>query len=104
MVTIRGTNVYTTAVQNIIGRVPGASAYYEVHIVQREGQDAMEVRLEADGGVPEDRYPELQAKLAEELRYNIGVGIDVSVLAPGSLPRYELKTRRVFDHRKEGLQ
>ena len=103
MVIIRGTNVYTTAVQNIIGRIPGASAYFEVHIVQREGQDAMEVRLEADSGVGEDRYPALQAKLAEELRYNIGVGIDVSVLAPGSLPRYELKTRRVFDHRKEVL-
>lgn len=101
MVTIRGTNVYTTAVQNIIGRLPGASAYFEVHINRYEGQDAMEVRLEADPAVEESRYPELRSKLAEELRYNIGVGIEVAVLASGSLPRYELKTPRVFDHRRE---
>jgi phenylacetate-CoA ligase len=99
MVTIRGVNIYTTAVQNIIGSVAGASPHYELHITRDGGQDAMEVRLEALPGATD--HDALGKRLSEELRYQLGVTLAVDVGAPESLPRYELKSKRIFDHRKE---
>jgi phenylacetate-CoA ligase len=99
MVTIRGVNVYTTAVQSIIGSVAGASPHYELHITRQGGQDAMEVRLEA---MPEmTDHDALARSLSEELRYRLGVSLAVDVRPSGSLPRYELKSKRIFDHRQE---
>ncbi|MEM2693800.1 MAG: hypothetical protein QXW56_09995 [Nitrososphaerota archaeon] len=37
--------------------------------------------------------------MAEELRAAIGVRLDVEVVPPGTLPRYELKAKKMFDHR-----
>ncbi|MEA2360641.1 MAG: phenylacetate-CoA ligase [Solirubrobacteraceae bacterium] len=99
MVTIRGVNIYTTAVQGIIGAVPGASPHYELHITRDGGQDAMEVRLEAAPDVADGE--DLRRRLSEELRYRLGVSMAVDVRPPGSLPRYELKSKRIFDHREE---
>jgi phenylacetate-CoA ligase len=68
---------------------------------RQDGQDALEVRLEAEPSLSATGYAGLETRLAEELRYRIGVTIAVRVLAPGALPRYELKSRRIFDHRQE---
>jgi phenylacetate-CoA ligase len=100
MVTIRGVNIYTTAVQSIIGAVSGAAPHYELHITRDGGQDAMEVRVEALPG--ETDHDGLRERLRQELRDRLMVSMAVDVRAPGSLPRYELKSKRIFDHRKEG--
>ena len=54
--------------------------------------------FEIDGA----RYAELGRDAAEVFKAAIGVSIDVTVQAPGSLPRYELKAKRFFDHRPAG--
>ena len=97
MVVIRGVNVYPTAVENLIGSVPGLTSHYELHVSQVEAMDRMLVRVEtADGSV--DRSA-ARSRLADELRENLGVRLEVEVVAQGTLPRYELKTKRIFDHR-----
>lgn len=98
MVTIRGVNVYPTAVENLIGDVPGLTSHYELHISREAGFDRMQVKVEAapDAGSAGEA---LQGQLAEHLRERLGVRLETEVLAPESLPRYELKTRHVFDHR-----
>ncbi len=101
MVTIRGVNVYTTAVQSILGGQAGASPYYELHITRDSGLDAISIRVEAQPDVPHTEHGPLRQRLAHELRYRVGVSFGVEVLPPGALPRYELKSRRVFDHRGE---
>ena len=49
MVTIRGVNVYPTAVENLVSEVPGLSHHYELHISRVDGMDRMLVRAEANG-------------------------------------------------------
>ena len=45
MVTVRGTNVYQTAVENIIGAIDGVSPFYQL-VLDREGSnDKMTVRM-----------------------------------------------------------
>ncbi|MDQ1506541.1 MAG: phenylacetate-CoA ligase [Actinomycetota bacterium] len=99
MVTIRGTNVYPTAVENLLGGVSGLSTHYELHISRRGGMDQMLVRVEAAAGLAEGEANEVARRLAEHLRGSLGVRVDTEVVAPTSLPRYELKTKRIFDHR-----
>lgn len=99
MVTIRGVNVYPTAVENLIGEVRGLSNNYELHISRRDGMDRMLVKVEAvEAGADLDV---LSAELATHLRNNLGVRLETEVQQTGTMPRYELKTKRIFDSRSE---
>lgn len=100
MVTIRGVNVYPTAVENLLGEVEGLSNHYELHITREAGFDRMLVKVEVDPATLAD-HGELDAKLRAHLRDNLGVRLETEILAAEALPRYELKTKRVFDHRAE---
>ncbi|MBE3568475.1 MAG: phenylacetate--CoA ligase family protein [Thermogemmatispora sp.] len=102
MVTIRGTNVYPTAVENLLGQVDGLTPYYEIHIERRQDQDGMSVVVEAEPALAREVYPALQERAMQLLHHAIGVRIEVQVVEPQSLPRYELKSRKVIDHRREG--
>lgn len=97
MVTIRGVNVYPSAVENLVGELPGLSNHYELHVSRKDGMDRMLVKAEASGA-DFDRHA-LAVGLADHFRTHLGVRLETEVLAPGSLPRYQLKTPRVFDHR-----
>jgi phenylacetate-CoA ligase len=97
MVTIRGVNVYPTAVENLIGEVPGLSNHYELHVSRVDGMDRMLVKVEAQS--EGDELTQLAGQLEERLRTGLGVRLETEVLPVAALPRYELKTRRVFDSR-----
>jgi phenylacetate-CoA ligase len=97
MVTIRGTNVYPTAVENLIGGVPGLTNHYELHIARPASFDEMTVKVEA-ASLDADHVA-LGAALDEHFRRNLGVRLGVEILKPEALPRYELKTKRIFDDR-----
>jgi Coenzyme F390 synthetase len=72
----------------------------EMHIrLDERGMDDMLVRVEADPSVAKDSYRELAERIEEELRAAIGVRLEVEVVSPGSLPRYELKAKKMFDQR-----
>ncbi len=97
MVTIRGTNVYPTAVENLIGGVTGLSNHYELHISRPSTFDEMLVKVEASSA--DTDHDRIAAALDEHFRRSLGVRLGVEVLKPETLPRYELKTKRIFDTR-----
>lgn len=97
MVTIRGVNVYPTAVENLIGEVAGLSNHYQLHIRRVDGMDRMLAKVEAEA--PGADGQALADDLGRHLRTHLGVRLETEVVESGSLPRYELKTKRIFDHR-----
>jgi len=99
MVTLRGTNVYPTAVENVLGAVDGVSSNYEIHMTRAADNDEMEIRFEPLPGVPEADWPALASVVSGEISKQLKVRIAVQPVEPNSLPRYDLKTRRIFDHR-----
>jgi phenylacetate-CoA ligase len=104
MILIKGTNVYPTAVEAIVGEVRGLSEHLEAHVSRGDAGDRMAVKVEASAGVQGEMYAEMGRRAEELLRRRIGVRIGVEVLAPGALPRYELKSQRFFDHRPKEHQ
>jgi phenylacetate-CoA ligase len=99
MLTLRGTNVYPRAVEEIMTGVSGATPHYEIHVDRVSGNDQTTVQMEADPDLDEGDYGDLRDDLEAEMHEAIGVRIDFEVVEPQSLPRYELKSRRFFDHR-----
>ena len=101
MITLRGTNVYPTAVENVLGNTEGVSVNYELHLIRENDNDEMEIKFEPVLGVDKGSWGALADEVSGRIREDLKVRMAVTPQAPGSLPRYDLKTKRVFDHRPE---
>jgi phenylacetate-CoA ligase len=99
MLIIKGVNVYPSAVEALLHRIAGLTEHYELHAGREAANDFLTVRVEARPDVAADGYARLGREAEAVFKSTIGVTIGVEVQAPGTLPRYELKARRFFDHR-----
>ena len=101
MVTLRGTNVYQAAVENILAEVDGVSMHYELILTREGDNDVMTVRFEPDKSIADKRWlwEEAGKEAADRIHKVLHVRLAVVPVEPASLPRYELKTKRIFDQR-----
>ena len=104
MVTVRGTNVYQTAVENILSHVPGVSMHYELVLTHEDGNDLMAVHFEPLPTVEEGSWKNVAADAQDRIHKALHVRLDVNAVAPGTLPRFELKTKRIVDKRPKELR
>jgi phenylacetate-CoA ligase len=96
MKVIRGTNVYPGAVEAIVRRVADVEEF-QVRLYTADGiRDEIEVQVELAGG-GDDVLEELARELAEA---HEGLRFSVIRAAPGTLPRFELKAKRLTDERE----
>jgi len=102
MIIVKGVNVYPTAVEALLHQVGGLSEHYELHVSREGANDVVTVKAEARPDVADPLYPQLRTEAEAVLKRALGVTIGVDVARPASLPRYELKARRFFDHRPPG--
>ncbi|MEM7699571.1 MAG: AMP-binding protein, partial [Verrucomicrobiota bacterium] len=93
MVVIRGVNVYPTAVEKIIRGFPEVVEFQVVQTT-RNSMAELEISVEAAPGKNDD----LQERVARELADAFTLRIPVKVVATGSLPRYEFKSKRWIKH------
>ena len=90
MIQVKGINVYPSAVENLI-RARHEVTEFEVEVFRLREMWEMEVRVEV---VPESKREAVRFELAEALATRLGLRATVKAVASGSLPRYELKSRR----------
>ncbi len=88
MVTVRGVNVYPSQVEDIVRRHREVVEFVLEHRRVRQ-MDEVTLVVECAGEPPVDA-------LQRELRLALNVRIPVRATAPGSLPRAELKARRLI--------
>jgi len=99
MKVVRGTNVYPRAVEAIV-REYDAVDEFQIHLFTVEGtRDEIEVLVElpVDGGKRDEVLDELARRLSEA---HEGLRMPVREVPEGSLPRFELKAKRVKDERE----
>lgn len=99
MVTVRGTNVYQTAVENLIGEMEEVSNSYELVLTREADNDAMAVRFEPKKSIAPERWAEIAKAMSDRIHQALHVRLKCEPVAPDSLPRYELKTKRIIDQR-----
>jgi phenylacetate-CoA ligase len=100
MLLVRGTNVYPRAVESIVREYPAVDEF-QVYLWTAEGiRDEIAVRCEVRSGHDEE-WGRVAAELERDLvRNHEGLSFHVERVATGSLPRFELKAKRVKDDRK----
>jgi phenylacetate-CoA ligase len=99
MVQVRGVNVYPAAVEGIV-REESAVSEFQIELFERRQMWEMRAEIEVDEG---SKPEEVKARLEKELRRRLGLRAEVSLVAAGSLPRFELKARR-FRIQRQGSQ
>jgi len=99
MLLVRGTNVYPRAVESIV-REYAVVDEFQVRLWTADGiRDEIGVRCEVRAG-HEAEWAAAEKDLARDLaRHHEGLSFHVERVPTGTLPRFELKARRVKDER-----
>jgi phenylacetate-CoA ligase len=87
MLIVRGVNLFPSAIEAIVRRFPVEE--FQIEIFRAGELDEVRVLVEMDGGADGARH------VQDALRAGLGIRMEVAPVGPGSLPRFELKARRV---------
>jgi phenylacetate-CoA ligase len=93
MVVVRGVNVFPSAIENVMREFPEIEEF-RVEVFEKEAMNELRVILEprsdqsSTGALPE--------QVRQRIRERIGLRPHVELVAPGTLPRFELKAKRFF--------
>ena len=101
---IRGTNVYPRAIEAIVREFPEVEEFQTV--ISHEGiRDEITLRVELKPGATEHAWSELGDVLHRRLALaHEGLNFRIERAAPGELPRFELKAKRVIDMRESPVE
>jgi len=103
MLIIRGINVFPSQVEHALMAVPQVGSHFQI-VVDRKGElDTLLVRVEVSEAAFSDKITDLMVikRLVEHrLRSILNVAVEVELVEPGSLPRFEGKSKKVVDRRQ----
>jgi phenylacetate-CoA ligase len=91
MVAVRGVNVYPTAIEAAIRRVPEVGEF-RATVTRQAAMRALDVDIEIVGPSADPHSTELA--VARELREALGLTVPVRTVPTGTLPRSEMKSKR----------
>ena len=94
MIHVRGNNLYPSAIEAIIRRFPDVAEY---RIVVDHTRPLADLRLEVEPSAGDGR--DLAEAVARAVRDELLFRVEVTPAPPGSLPRFEMKARRVVHER-----
>ncbi len=105
MLIINGVNVFPMQIERTLMRIPAIGSNYLIEVHEENFMDRLHVKVELrreafDGTLAE--VEKLSARVADELRAELGITPVVKLLEAGSLPSTEGKAVRVADLRGAG--
>jgi phenylacetate-CoA ligase len=102
MLIIRGINVFPSQVEFALMAIPEVGQHFQI-IVERKGAlDDMLVRVELNKESFSDKITDImkvKEKVEHRLRNSLNVNVNIELVEPGSLPRFEGKSKKVIDKR-----
>jgi phenylacetate-CoA ligase len=101
MFTIRGENVYPSAIDDVVTGIEGYGGEHQIIVSRSDAMDTLAVRVEYARELSgrQDAIRTYTQQLERELQRVLGVRARVEPLAPNTLERTDLKSRRVVDER-----
>jgi len=103
MLIIRGINVFPSQVEYTLMTVPEVGRHFMIEVDRKGALDDMLVKVEVSREAFSDKITDLMAirkNVEHRLRNALNVAVNVELVEPGSLPRFEGKAKRVIDRRK----
>jgi phenylacetate-CoA ligase len=102
MLIIRGINVFPSQVEYALMAIPEVGQHFQIVVERKGALDDMLVRVELNKEFSFDKITDLmqvRQTVEHRLRNSLNVNADVELVEPGSLPRYEGKSKKVVDKR-----
>ena len=90
MLVVRGVNVFPSAIEGVLREFPHVSEF-RIEVFEERSMTELRVLLDPQPGAP----PGLAEQVAERLHDRLLLRVPCELVEPGSLPRFELKARRV---------
>jgi phenylacetate-CoA ligase len=102
MLVIRGINVFPSQIEHVILEIPEVGNHYMVYIDRVNYMDEMTIDVEVSPGYFKGELADLkklQYRVVKALHDVLDLRTTVKLVEPGSLPRFEGKSKRVIDRR-----
>ena len=102
MLIIRGINVFPSQVEHALLGIPEVSGHFMIEVDRVGALDHMLVKVELNPEAFSDKINDIldiRRKVGHTLKNMLNVSVDVEISEPGSLPRFEGKSKRVIDRR-----
>ena len=94
LVNLRGLKFFPVQIEEAVRAIPGTGDEFQIRLsTQDDGMDVMVVLVEHTADVGD--------AVAREIRSRCEIRCEVQVLAPNTLPKTEMKAKRVFDQRRK---
>ncbi len=102
MFIFRAVNIYPGQIDHVLSGIRGIGSEFQIILDRKpDGKDYMTLKVEREEGAEPGADKELRQAIASEIKKQIMVSGDIQIMAYGSLPRSERKSKRVFDNRED---
>ena len=103
MLIIRGVNVFPSQIESVLTTLEGIAPHYQLLVDRVNNRDTLTVLVEMteDNFTDEVRKIEaMAARVRKEIENVLGISVDVRLVAPKTITRFEGKAVRIIDKRK----
>jgi phenylacetate-CoA ligase len=101
MIIFRAVNIYPSQIDHILSGIDGIGSEYQIILERKDdGREYMTLKIERDRGINDEIDSELSKSIADEVKKQVLVSVNVNLVEYGKLPRSERKSKRVFDNRE----
>ncbi|MEW6751662.1 MAG: phenylacetate--CoA ligase [Candidatus Latescibacterota bacterium] len=104
MLIVRGVNVFPSQVESVLAEFEHTRPHYQIVVDRASNMDSFALLVEASQEIfVDDRMREmhaLHARLSSRLQSVLGIKVDLKLVEPRTLQRFEGKARRVVDKRR----
>lgn len=103
MLIVRGVNVFPSQVESVLAEFEHTKPHYQIVVDRVNNIDTFELMVEASEEIfVDDRMREMHAfhrRLSSRLQSVLGIKVDLKLVEPRTLQRFEGKAKRVIDKR-----
>lgn len=99
MLIIRGVNVYPSQIEAVLVGFPRLAPHYQLFLERVGTLDRVRLDVEVQPGVSADTYAQIASAIEQHLKSMLGIRFEITMNAPGEVPRSAGKAVRVRDLR-----
>lgn len=102
MLIVRGINVFPSQIEYTLMQIPEVGDQYMIYVTRDGALDNMKVQVEIKPDAFSDNMEDmlkLRSHIESALKKYLNIAVTVELKAPGELPRFEGKAKRVIDNR-----
>ena len=102
MLVIRGVNVFPSQIESVLVGVQGVAPHYLLVVDRQNATDSLEIQVEVTDDMFADslgKLEEIKRIIGERIKSVAGIKALITLVGPGTIPRFEGKAKRVSDKR-----